>query len=359
MTSLILGMVISKDVGWLHGLGEEPAVLNAARRSVIAEVLFIMAVLLVLLVNLIISYSKNLKLLFANETRVLKKVSQGDLTTMVPVATQDEFGLIAGHTNHMIEGLRHRMKLVASLKLAEEVQQKLLPQNAPRLPGVDVAGTSIYCDETGGDYFDYFVLPGDRLVAVVADASDHGVGAALDMTTARAFIKYGIEHKTAPADLLMQVNQFLVRDSADTGRFTTLFLLEVDIPGQRLEWIRAGQDPALHYDPVGDCFDELDGHGLALGLDEDFRFEANGRDGWNGGTVLLLATDGLHETRNGEDQLFGRERIRGIIRDHAQGSAKDILKALVSAGESFRGQAPQEDDLTLVVIKLEKRPGAP
>jgi len=358
-TAMVLGMVLSKDLGWLRDLGQEPEVLRTAQRAVVIEVLFIMAVLLALLVNLIISYSKNLKLLFANETRVLQRVSRGDLSTLVPVATKDEFGFIAGHTNHMIEGLRHRMQLVSSLKLAEEVQQKLLPQEAPRLPGLDVAGTSVYCDETGGDYYDYFILPGERLVTVVADASDHGVGAALDMTTVRAFLKYGIRHQAVLAELLAQVNRFLSRDSADTGRFTTLFLLDVDLARERLAWIRAGQDPALVYDPGTDRFEELDGRGIALGLDEDARFETSRRKGWPPGAVVLVATDGLHETRDDTDQLFGRERVREILRAHAAEPASRILEALIAAGETFRGAAPQEDDLTLVVIKFEERPGEP
>ena len=87
-----------------------------------------MAVLLALVVNLIVSYSRNLRLLFNNETDVLERVSRGDLSRTVPVATRDEFGVIAGHTNSMILGLRHRTKMITALKLAEEVQQNLLPK---------------------------------------------------------------------------------------------------------------------------------------------------------------------------------------------------------------------------------------
>ncbi|NIQ92700.1 MAG: phosphatase, partial [Deltaproteobacteria bacterium] len=107
---------------------------------------------------MIISYSKNLKLLFENETNVLERVTQGDLSRLVPVATNDEFGVIAGHTNTMIDGLRHRLQLITALKLAEEVQQNLLPTEPPSYPGLDIAGISNYCDETGGDYYDYFRL---------------------------------------------------------------------------------------------------------------------------------------------------------------------------------------------------------
>jgi sigma-B regulation protein RsbU (phosphoserine phosphatase) len=113
--------------------------------------------------------------LFNNETDVLERVSRGDLSRTVPVATRDEFGVIAGHTNSMIRGLRHRTKLITALKLAEEVQQNFLPVSAPDHAGLDLNGTSIYYEETGGDYYEFFKLPKNNLGVVVADASDHGV----------------------------------------------------------------------------------------------------------------------------------------------------------------------------------------
>ncbi|MGD8393417.1 MAG: hypothetical protein PVH74_17935, partial [Desulfobacterales bacterium] len=147
--AVVLGLVISRDVVWLSKIQESNMSLAQAQLAVMREVFFVMGVLLAAIVNLIISYSKNLKLLFQNETGVLEKVTQGDLSRRVPVATHDEFGVIAGHTNTMIDGLRHRMQLITALKLAEEVQQNLLPASPPVLPGLDIAGISNYCDETG------------------------------------------------------------------------------------------------------------------------------------------------------------------------------------------------------------------
>ncbi|MGD9271992.1 MAG: hypothetical protein PVH08_13025, partial [Syntrophobacterales bacterium] len=132
--SAIIGLVISGDVAWLAKIGQSSMAATRAQQAVIFEVFFVMTVLLIWVVNLILSYSRNLKLLFENETSVLERVSQGDLSRLVPVATNDEFGVIAGHTNTMIEGLRHRLKLITALKLAEEVQQNLLPQEPPSLP---------------------------------------------------------------------------------------------------------------------------------------------------------------------------------------------------------------------------------
>ena len=159
LVSLVLILVFNRDIEWLTGTAQDEQSIYAAQLSVTYEIFFIMAVLMVLTVNLIFSYSRNLKLLFDNETKVLEQVRKGDLSTKVPVATYDEFGIIAEHTNHMIDGLRHRFKLINSLKMAEEVQQNLLPDRSPYLDNFDISGTSIYCDETGGDYYDYFLLP--------------------------------------------------------------------------------------------------------------------------------------------------------------------------------------------------------
>jgi sigma-B regulation protein RsbU (phosphoserine phosphatase) len=348
----IIGLVLAGDVSWLAKIEREGISPGEARLSVMSEVFFVMAVLLAWVVNLVFSYSKNLKLLFDNETNVLERVTRGDLSKLVPVATNDEFGVIAGHTNLMIYGLRHRLKMITALKLAEELQQHFLPKRPPDHPGLQVSGTSVYCDETGGDYYDYLELPHGRLGVVVADSADHGVGSALHMTTARAFLLFGARQYSGPANLLTEVNRFLVRDSAETGRFITVFFLEID-PGDRtLRWVRAGHDPALLYDPGKDSFSELDGEGMALGVVEDLGLQVASLDGWSSGSIVIVGTDGLRETMNSRGEMFGRERLRDLVRRYAGESAGRIQQAVIEALHQFRGEVPQEDDVTLVVIKL-------
>jgi sigma-B regulation protein RsbU (phosphoserine phosphatase) len=271
---------------------------------------------------------------------------------LVPVATNDEFGVIAGHTNLMIHGLRQRLKMITALRLAEELQQHFLPKRPPDNPGLQMSGTSVYCEETGGDYYDYLKLPHGRLGVVVADSADHGVGSALHMTTARAFLLFGVRDYSGPANLLTEVNRFLTRDSVETGRFMTMFFLEIDPANRTLRWVRAGHDPALLYDPGQDSFRELDGDGMALGVVEDLRFQDSGLQGWIPGSILIVGTDGLRETMNSEGEMFGRERLRDLIRRHADQSAEGIQKAVIESLHRFRGEVPQEDDLTLVVIRL-------
>jgi sigma-B regulation protein RsbU (phosphoserine phosphatase) len=344
--------VIARDMSWLTTVGSDPAATREAILSVTYEILFIMAVLLGLAVNLIISYSRNLKLLFENETGVLERVTNGDLSRMVPVATRDEFGLIAGHTNTMIEGLRHRIELLTALQLAKEVQRNLLPSASPSVPGIEVSGTSIYCDETGGDYYDFIALPEGRLGIVVADVSGHGIDAALFMASARSFLLSQAQSFKGPAQLARDINRYVTRDSAHSGRFISMFFLEIDPAAKTLRWVRAGHEAALFHPPLTGGFLELAGEGMAMGVDEEAGYLDSSLQGWEPGTLVVVGTDGITETRSPADEFFGRERMRQIIRADAARSAAEIQAAVIEAVRSFRGEAPQEDDVTLVVVKL-------
>lgn len=348
---IVLIMVFSRDVEWLANTAQDADSIMNAQLSVIYEVLFIMGVLMILTFNLITSYSQNLKLLFNNQTGILEKVRNGDLSSKVPVATQDEFGVIAEHTNHMIDGLRHRFELMHSLKLAEEVQQNLLPTNNPSLPGFDVSGISMYCDQTGGDYYDYFPLPDGKLGIVVADACGHGVGAAMLMTTVRAFLISAAEHYTDPAHLLNDINKWITRDCASSGAFTTMFFLELGPSFRELHWVRAGHEPPLHFHHHSAQVTKLEGTGVVLGIDESYKFK-NQVSEIKSGDIILIGTDGIFEARNQENVAFGQDKVRQIILQNKEQSAADIQQSIVSEVKRFRGEMNQEDDITLVVIKV-------
>lgn len=349
---LVLILIFTRDVEWLAQTAQDPESIANAQISVIYEIFFIMGVLMILIVNLIFSYSKNLRLLFNNETHILEKVSKGDLSNKVPIATNDEFGVIASHTNQMIDGLRHRFELISSLKLAEEVQQNLLPSQSPYLEQYDISGSSMYCEQTGGDYYDYFLLPDDKMGIVVADACGHGIGAAMLMTSVRAFLISAIENYSNPERLLSQINNHITRDCSLSGRFTTMFFMEIDQSKKQLRWIRAGHEPALYYHAKTDSFSKLTGKGLVLGVDETFNYTANSTDELQSGDIILIGTDGISETRNKSNKFFGHEKIEEIIRTNQNSSADTIRQSLVETVQIFREDQAQEDDITLVVVKI-------
>ncbi len=350
--AIVIILVFLRDIEWLADNVQNATAIQDATMSVVIEILFIMTVLILVIVNLIFSYSRNLKLLFKNETEILEKVSNGDLSSKVPIATHDEFGVIAGHTNHMIDGLRHRFKLINSLKLAEEVQQNLLPDSSPYLKDFDISGTSVYCDHTGGDYYDYFLLPNKGMGIVVADAVGHGVGAAILMTSVRAFITSAIRRYQTPATLINEVNHYISNDCSKSGRFTSMFFIKIEPESKTLSWVRAGHEPPLLYHASTGEFSQLDKGGLVLGIDNSYEYEQTITHEINPGDIIFIGTDGISEARNEEDDLFGKERIQEIIKQFYQKSAKEIQSELLAQLADFSKGRKQEDDITLVLIKV-------
>ncbi len=256
------------------------------------------------------------------------------------------------------EALRKREKerdrLQHSLELAREVQQILLPREDPKIPGLEIAGKSIYCDETGGDYYDFIQLKVDgdeKLGVIVGDAAGHGISSALLMATVRSAIRQRSASPGSISQIIADVNHHLAADLADSGQFATLFYLTLDPASKRIEWVRAGHEPGIFYDPSADDFFELAGYGMALGVDEHGRYEDNRRDDLPRGSIIVIGTDGVWETRNKSGQMLGREAVCEIIRNNSTAAAGDIMDAIIERNKEFRKGSEPEDDVTLVVIK--------
>lgn len=297
--------------------------------------------------------SRNLRRPLQEITQTLQKITVGHLHHRVSVTTNDEIGYTGDVINEMTEGLRERARLQKSIDIAQEVQQLLLPDKAPEIFGLDIAGRSIYCEETGGDYFDYLPpLAGSSTARfLVGDVCGHGVGSALFMSTARALLRFRSQQEGSLLDIVTDVNRELYSDFGDYGQFMTLFYLSVDPEEGTLKWIRAGHDPAIVYHPATDSFSELFGTGVPLGIDEDWVFEENHRAASPDGEIILIGTDGIWETQNSEKEMFGKEAVYDIIRVHSHESAEQITEAIVTEVAAFNGETEQEDDLTLIVIK--------
>lgn len=284
-----------------------------------------------------------------------ERISEGDLDAKVRVTTNDELGRLGRVFNAMIPKLRDRVRMRESLSLAMEVQQRLLPEGPPALDGWDLWGHSVYCDETGGDYYDFIdvgALEGEpgRVAIVVGDVTGHGIAAALLMATARAMLRSRIAGAGSIASLMDDVNRELTRDS-DAGRFMTTCFMIVEAGTRKLRWVSAGHDPALLYLPESDTFEELGGEDIPLGIEGSWSFREHDRTGPPPGAVLVIGTDGIWEARNPEDEMFGKERMREAIREAAGGSAEAIATHVAERLAAFCGTAPQKDDVTLLVAK--------
>jgi sigma-B regulation protein RsbU (phosphoserine phosphatase) len=245
-------------------------------------------------------------------------------------------------------------KVKMSLEQASRIQQTLAPKSDPHLDGYDIAGKSIWCDETSGDYYD-FIQPEDwkqeKVGIVVADVIGHGISAALLMTTVRASLRERILSPGNGPAIVSHVNNSLVKDIEELNLFVTMFYSEIDLSQKRFRWVHAGHEPAIVYDAAGDSFETLGGDGVPLGVMDNWDYE-EAEIGIDSGQIILIGTDGIKEAYNSHGEYFGNERLMTVVRDHADKPAKDLLNEIFDALNRFRYPAERLDDETLVIIKV-------
>ena len=293
-------------------------------------------------------------------TTRIKKISdaaddlaKGKFGPPLALSSRDEVGELTRSFNKMTGQLKQRLAMKADINVAREVQQNLLPSDGFSAEWIIAGGVSLYCDETGGDYFDIITFSGndEKVGVVVGDVVGHGIGAALLMTTVRALLRCRVFQPGGLDEIINDVNRLLCRDTSITGNFVTLFYLEVDRRQNTIRWVRGGHDPAMVYSPGSGEFSELRGNGLALGVDADWRFECNEVSVPDEEQVILIGSDGAWEVENDAGEQFGKDRIRQILAATSDLSPDAILREITEKITTFRGKTPQNDDITLVVVK--------
>ncbi len=282
-----------------------------------------------------------------------QNIARGTHSPFLPARTQDEVGQLIESFNTMAGQLEERIRLKEALDLAMEVQQSLLPREAPQIDGLDIAGKCIYCDETGGDYFDFmeFSELDGRIGVVVGDVAGHGIGAALIMATVRSLLRSRITQPGTLSQVITDVNRMLCLDTSKTMSFMTLFFMLADRLNRKINWVRAGHDPAIIYNTSTDSFSELRGTGIALGVDETLSFHEYEYTGWTDDQMIIIGTDGIWEATDDQGELFGKERLLELVRRHKDHSAQEIVQIIIDALGEFHRTASQQDDITLVVMK--------
>lgn len=303
-----------------------------------------------------------LRFMIEKTTRAIKEVSltasnlaHGIFGDPLTVHTGDEVGELTHNFNTMTRQLQKGVKLQEAMDIAQEVQMTLLPQGNLSWDGVKVSGVSIYCDETGGDYFDFFPSESDpnRHHVIVGDVVGHGIGAALLMATLRALVRASVEQFEDPADFVTGVNRQLCRDTSEFGNFASLFYLRIDTMARELQWVRAGHDPAILFYPERGEFAELKGKGLVLGLNPEFEFQSNSFPLTGEKLLVLMVSDGVWESVNEKDEQFGKERVNDVIKQNAGLSPGELLTTMERAIDTFRGETPLSDDITMVAVSID------
>jgi len=247
-------------------------------------------------------------------------------------------------TQRQLERLEHDMKV------ARSIQQSLLPGTAPQIEGFEIAGWNQPADQTGGDYFDWQLLPNGRVVVALGDVTGHGIGSALLAAVCRAYARANFTVQDELLTAMKRINAALA-DDMTSGRFVT-FVAAVCEPGNsRVQLLSAGHGPLFIYCSREDRFDTTGGQALPLGISPTLISEPPLSLELQSGDLLVLATDGFFEWANGQKEQFGIERLEHVVRASRHLSPKEIISTVYRAVVDFSGGTKQQDDLTAVIIK--------
>lgn len=234
------------------------------------------------------------------------------------------------------------------LDAAREAQQRLFPDAAPVIAGFDFAGFSVPAESAGGDYYDYLTLPDGRILSVVGDVSGHGLSAALLMVEVRACLQT-LTNFTSDLSKMFTFLEEQLSTATQQQHFLTMFGLILDPDNATYEFIGAGHC-GFHVKSNGE-FHELRGDNALLGFELNDGFKKSRSHQLESGDLLFMPTDGLQESCNAKNEMFGEARLLETVTTLRTRPAADIIAAVDKATASFRGTMPQQDDITAVVIK--------
>lgn len=254
---------------------------------------------------------------------------------------------------HEAEIQREVERLEHDLKVARSIQQSLLPNSVPEVEGFEIAGWNQPADETGGDYYDWHVLPGGRFLVVLADVTGHGIGSALLAAVCRAYARasFSVEQELLPA--MERINAQLSADL--TGGLFVTFVAVICAPGEsHVRLLSAGHGPLFFYLLREDQFNKSNAQGLPLGISPTLDSEPPLTVELNLGDMIVLLTDGFSEWVNAAKEQFGADRLENAIREARDLPPTEIISTLYRKVVEFSGGTKQLDDLTAVIIKRKK-----
>jgi sigma-B regulation protein RsbU (phosphoserine phosphatase) len=283
-----------------------------------------------------------------------------DVRLLKSVAAQT--GMALENANLMREiatEVSHRERLNREVEIAREVQERLFPQKLPAVAGLDYAGHCRPALGVGGDYYDFLGLPQGHLGVAIGDVSGKGIAAALMMASLQASLRS--EATRAPENLAVAVANInrLVYEASSENRYATFFYGQYDPATHKFDYVNAGHNPPMlfHRRDGRWTVSRLDIGGTVVGLLESFPYQ-QGRVALAPGDLLVAYTDGISEAMNSADEEWGEEQMMETVKGCDGLGAHDILERVFSAADQFVAGAKQNDDMTLVVMRVVSQPAS-
>jgi sigma-B regulation protein RsbU (phosphoserine phosphatase) len=296
-----------------------------------------------------------------------ERVRQGDFTHKIEVKSNDQLGELSESFNSMTASIEdllreaaEKKRLEEELRIAHEIQMSLLPQGPLAMPGVSVTALCVPAREVGGDYYDFLHLGEDRVGVLIADVSGKGTSAALYMAELKGLILSLSQIHTSPRNLLVAANR-IIAQHLDARSFITMTYAVLDLRARTMTYARAGHTPLI-YVPGGLSSRRAqilapDGMVLGLKLDNGEMFERLLEEQTiplNAGDVFLFFTDGITEAMNTYDDCFGENRLGLLVENHAHMRSDELRERVLREISAFVGDAPQHDDMTMILLKLDE-----
>ncbi|NUN09927.1 MAG: SpoIIE family protein phosphatase [Ignavibacteriaceae bacterium] len=277
------------------------------------------------------------------------KFGGSDLDLLVAVSNQ---------TSAAIENARlyaaeaDRMNIEKELELARKIQQSLLPNNFPKIEGLEIFGQMRPAKQVGGDYFDVIHRDGNKLYVIVGDVSGKGLAASLYMTKIQTMLQFACESGESPVKILTDINPKIYQ-MLDKHSFITISLGLFDMNEKVLHYCRAGHLPLI-VSENGRAF-EVKGTGIALGIEHGKIFNSvinEEKIELKSEQVFLFYSDGITEAMNSSHEMFETEKLLSIVQENKKLPASEITGKIIAEVDNFRHGFQQNDDMTLVAVKV-------
>ena len=245
-----------------------------------------------------------------------------------------------------------RVVMKRDLQIAKEIQEWLLPANSPVVPGLEIAFATRAANTVAGDYYDVFPrpsMPGETFLIAVADVAGKSIPAGLLMATFQASLKTLAGTSASLTELVSRMNDYACGNSQNGRRFTTTFIGEYHSATRNLIYVNAGHNPPILRRNTG-ALERLNDGGIPLGILGDAAYES-GTVTLQSGDWLVIFTDGVTEAENAAGEEYGELRLLNMLYANSTMTPALLMQTVMQNLDQFVGDAPQHDDVTLVLLK--------